>query len=318
MITLTLVRFGDMPAGMDPTPLVGDLLFVHARVLEELLRQGWTTIERLFRIPATLIQSGHQNRDLASLLLPGLGERGYLKRELATYRKDRLTAFVVPGCYTTKCVQEFVALRHLAKAGIRVAAPLALWLSRAGSRVQAALLLEELAGYTAFDLELARYGSHLTSNAEQLERVARALASFVAAVHNARVHDPDLFSWHLMVREGQLLSTALGPDDFALLDLQRASVLSWRPCCVRRARDIGAVLGTLDESIFPPRARDAFLAHYFALAQPKDPWRPLFPTVLRRRLARWRHRSKVRRRLALQREVANCQDAVAEIAAGTE
>lgn len=302
MISYTLVRYGDLPRDIAYTPLTGDLVFVHARLLEQILVRDWTTIHRVFRIPATLIQAGHSQRDLARLSLPELGDQAYLKRELGTYRKDRLTAFVLAGRYTTKCVQEFVALRQLARRGVTVPTPLALWLHRDGSRVQAALLLEELRGYEPLDLELARSVHMLHDDPEQMERVARSLAEFVVRIHNALVHDPDLFGWHVLVRAGRLVDATLSADDFALLDLQRALVLAWKPCCVRRARDIGALFASLDERCFPHSARRSFLEHYFATARPKDPWRPVFPRVLRRRVDRWRRRRKIQEALELQRK----------------
>ncbi len=304
MVTLTLVRYGDLPYNIDYNPITGDLLFVHAKVLEQLLLRGWTTIDRVFRIPATLIQAGHGQRDLARLTLPELKERAYLKRELGTYRKDRLSAFVLAGRYTTKCVQEFVALRHLRRHGVTVPSPLALWLHRNGSRVQAALLLEELRDYEPLDLELARARRALRERPEQLDRIACALAEFVARVHDALVHDPDLFAWHVLVRASRLGDDSICPDDFALIDLQRALVLAWKPCCVRRARDIAALFASIDDDCFPAESRRRFLAHYFETARPRDPWRPIFPRVLARRIARWRSRRKVREALQLQQDIA--------------
>lgn len=294
-LVTTLVRYADFPPGTDPTGGIGDLVFAAAHVAPLLEKEGLLRLDAVDTWQFSGLVEQNWGRYTTQVRIGNI--RAFLKRERCTYRKDRLVAYVLPGLYTTKAVQELAMLQHLRLYGVACPRPLALWLHRSGHQVEAAILLEFLEGYVPLDEYLSSLVAAGRLDQTELYRLLEGLAAFVVRMHNARVHNPDLFAWHVFVR---VTATTPSPNDFAVIDLQRAVPLAWRPCCVRRARDLGALLATLSDRIVPPLAREHFLESYLRLARPKDPWKPFFRAVLDRRIARWRARSKVRQAIKKQ------------------
>lgn len=296
-VFVSLVRYADLPSTLDPGASWGDLRFLVPELGDAIHGQELYDLPTLDRL--TNAHSGSHNWGRSTMPLTLGSVHGYLKREVSTYRKNRLAAYVLAGRYTTKCVQEFVVLRWLRAHRVNCPRPLALWTRRRGSQIQAALFLEALRGYRPLTTYLEQAAIDGRLSPPWTAQLMDSLAQFAVRLHNALVHNPDLFAWHVFVRSVELPK----PEDFAVIDLQRALILAWRPCCVRRARDLAALLATISDSLIDRRQRQRFLERYMELARPRDPWRPLFPRVLRRRIAHWRARSKVRRALAQQEEV---------------
>lgn len=259
---------------------------INPRYREFLERHGLVSAEQYLALPGAIF-CGHPDRNVARTLI-GAGPEAtpaILKREHAVIWRTRLAnAWAGYGC-VSRSLREARLLQALYRAG--VTAPD--WMAVGeDDRGRAFLLVRELEDMR----ELRPYlRSAEGSGAKPRRRLARALGTALAHMHETGFVQPDLYSKHVLV-DGQA-------DRVAIVDWQRGKqhdFVSWPERC----RDLAALHATLADDLATPRDRLACLHAYLRAVVP-FPLPPRFRAntiraVIRRarRLTRYRHVRELR------------------------
>jgi tRNA A-37 threonylcarbamoyl transferase component Bud32 len=286
----------DLPGELRTNQCFGHLVYATGEAMPMLQRANLWDLDSLLQVQGGEHLSRHRFRDAIRWQADPGHPTVIIKREWRTYAKDRLAAVMLRHRYSTKCVQEFVALQHLRVHGLPHPEPLALWLRRRGLEVQAALMVRDLGQV----LPLPRWLQHLSHEDQNVawEAIAHSLGDVVAAIHKTGLCHSDLFAKHILVpSDPHKLPTR---DRVVLVDWQRSrwyrGTVPWR----HRARDLGVLLGSLHEQIFPDQARAALLRFYGQAAGISAQQHPRLTAAVARYARAVRRHRKVQLALAEQ------------------
>lgn len=183
-------------------------------------RNGWVTVNPVFadrlralgletaagflELPGEVV-SGHPDRHVVRLDLPGFAAAFYLKRQHTVTGRERLRNRLAGFGWVSRCVREAAVLRELQAAGL--ACPQWVAVGECGGR--AFLLVEEAAG--SVDLRSALSDAGLSPNGRRA--LAERLGRLIGRLHAAGWSAPDLTAKHVLVSPG---------GDLTLIDWQSA------------------------------------------------------------------------------------------------
>ena len=218
---------------------------VNPRFRARLAALGLTSAEVLLDLPGEVV-SGHPDRHVVRVELPGWGGVLYLKRQHRVGWRERLRQRFAGFGWASRCGREAAVLRDLAAAGH----PAPAWVAHGeDGRGRAFLLVEELAGA----IELRRLLGDNALSPDDRARLAEHLGRAVAELHAAGFDTPDLTAKHVFVNPATLAVT--------LIDWQsarRVRVLG----TAARARALAALHASLADHLAGPKLRARFLWAY--------------------------------------------------------
>jgi tRNA A-37 threonylcarbamoyl transferase component Bud32 len=192
------------------------------------------------------VVSGHPDRHVARIELPGWDRALYLKRQHRVTRRERLRQWLAGFGWRSRCGREADLLKQLSAAGFSTPR----WVAHGeDGRGRAFLLVEELSG----PVELRRVLGDGRLAPAARSRLADRLGQAVAALHAAGFDTPDLTAKHVFVDAET--------GGVTLIDWQSARRL---PALheVARLRALAALHASLADHLATPRERLRFLRAY--------------------------------------------------------
>jgi tRNA A-37 threonylcarbamoyl transferase component Bud32 len=185
------------------------------------------------------IVSGHPDRHVVRVSLPGFSQRFYLKRQHSVKWREKLRNWRAGFAGVSRSERECSILKQLVSAGLSSPRWAAVGVDGRG---RAFLLVEELAGTVDLRQNLSDTGM------SQDERVAFAkkLGQWIARYHNNGFTTPELTAKHVLVNSES--------QDFTLIDWQsaiRTTFVGPRD----RFRFLAALHASLAEQLASPRER---------------------------------------------------------------
>lgn len=222
----------------------GGRVEVHPRHRQRLSELGLTTARALLDLPGEVV-SGHPDRHVVRVELPGWGRALYLKRQHRVGWKERLRQGLAGFGWSSRCEREARLLRALDASGF----PCPEWVAYGEEGGRAFLLVEELHG----GVELRRLLSDTRLSLHDRARLAERLGQAVAELHAAGFDTPDLTAKHVFVH----------PESFAvtLLDWQSSRRVVGLAVDAR-ARALAALHASLADHLGGLRERLRFLWAY--------------------------------------------------------
>ncbi len=208
------------------------------------------TASDLIDLPGEVV-SGHPDRHVARVELPGWDRPVYLKREHRIGWRERLRNWLDGYGWASRCGREAAVLRQLEAAGL----PCPRWIAHGeDGRGRAFLLVEKLPGV---ELRLLLRDGRL-SPADQ-RRLTDRLGQAVGRLHAAGFTTPDLSAKHVFV----------DPDTFepTLIDWQSARRVR-RVSGRDRLEALALLHASLADDLAGPRDRLRFLRAYRRAAGP--------------------------------------------------
>lgn len=219
-------------------------LTVHPAFVARLARAGLTSPAAFLDLPGEVV-SGHADRHVRRVEVPGAARAFYLKRQHVVGWREKLRNWRAGFGRVSRCEREAALLEKLAAAGL----PAPRWVAFGTHRGHAFLLVEENTG--AVDLRRL-LAEHALSRSQRSALAAR-IGSEIAAVHAAGFGTPDLTAKHVLVNPHTL--------ELTFLDWQSAT------CGVTdaaRADTLGALHASLAPELATPADRLRLLAAYRA------------------------------------------------------
>lgn len=208
-------------------------------------RLAGATATDLLDLPGEVV-SGHADRHVVRVELPGWERALYLKRQHRVTWRERLRQWRAGFGWRSRCGREAELLTQLAAAGL----PAPRWVAHGeDGRGRAFLLVEELAGF----VELRRFLGDTRLTRADRTRLAARIGRAVAAVHEAGFETPDLTAKHVFVRPGT--------GDVTLVDWQSARRCRGVPYLLLFPT-LGALHASLADHLATPRERLRFLSAY--------------------------------------------------------
>ncbi len=207
-------------------------------------RLAGATATDLLDLPGEIV-SGHADRHVVRVELPGWERALYLKRQHRVTWRERLRQWRAGFGWRSRCGRETALVMQLATAGL----PAPRWVAHGeDGRGRAFLLVEELTGAAELRRRLGDKRVSRTDRARMADRLGRE----VAAVHAAGFDTPDLTAKHVFV----------GPTGtVTLIDWQSARRLAVVPAAAR-LRTLAAFHASLADHLATPRDRLRFLRAY--------------------------------------------------------
>ncbi|QJW92982.1 lipopolysaccharide kinase InaA family protein [Frigoriglobus tundricola] len=221
----------------------GGTLTVHPDFERLFTNAGLTAASALLDLPGEVV-SGHPDRHVARVGVPGAARAFYLKRQHVIGWKERLRNRLAGFSWVSRCEREAVLLQQLAAAGL----PAPRWAAHGTHNGRAFLLVEDVAGAT----DLRRFLSDGTRSHSHRLAVAVRLGKAIAAVHAAGFGTPDLTAKHVLVN----------PNTLALTFLDWQSAARGAVSEAARADALGALHASLAEALAAPRERVRALKAY--------------------------------------------------------
>ena len=267
-------------------PAPGAWVKINPRYAARLAERDLTTADALLELPGEVV-SGHADRHVVRVDLPGWGCGLFLKRQHRVGWRERLRQRLAGFGWVSRCEREVRILRELEAK--RLPAPA--WIAVGGDgRGRAFLLVEELS-------ELVELRSLLGDTAlSQLDRcrLAVRLGEAVAELHAAGFSTPDLTAKHVFVHPVSLSPT--------LIDWQ-SSRFGRIPSPCERAESLAAFDASLPALQADARLRLRFLWAYCRVARRHGLDMPRF-AVFARDVVRLAERQARRRSIRDQRQYA--------------
>lgn len=223
---------------------------VGRRYKGRLARLGLATAADLLGLPGEVV-SGHPDRHVVRVELPGWPRPLYLKREHRVGWRERLRQWWAGFGGASRCGREAAVIRALEAA--RLPCPRVVAHGEDG-RGRAFLLVEELPG-----VELRRLLTDNRLSPADRRRLADGLGRAVGELHAAGFTTPDLSAKHVFV----------DPDTFepTLIDWQSARRVV-RVADADRLRAVALLHASVAEQVAGPRDRLRFLRAYRRVAGP--------------------------------------------------
>ena len=205
-----------------------------------------------FDLPGEVV-SGHPDRHVVRVELPGRDRPLYLKREHRVGWRERLRQWLDGFGWASRCGREAAVIRELGAAGL----PCPTVVARGDSGGRAFLLVEELPG-----TELRRLLSDGGLSPADRRRLMARLGRAVGELHAAGFTTPDLSAKHVFV----------DPDTFepTLIDWQSARRVR-RVSGRDRLAAVALLHASLADHLAGPRDRLRFLRAYCRVAGPISP-----------------------------------------------
>ncbi|MFO0797194.1 MAG: lipopolysaccharide kinase InaA family protein [Gemmataceae bacterium] len=217
------------PSVLEPPTRAAGWVEVHPDFTDRLAD---ATAAELLELPGEVV-SGHPDRHVVRVELPGWERPLYLKRQHRVTWKERFRQWRAGFGWRSRCGREAELLKQLAAAGLPAPHWVALGEDGTG---RAFLLVEEL------------------SDAVELRKAVHpdpdVLGRAVAGLHDAGFDTPDLTAKHVFVG-----------DEVTLIDWQSARRLGHVPT-VARLRALAALHASLADHLATPRERLQFLRAY--------------------------------------------------------
>jgi tRNA A-37 threonylcarbamoyl transferase component Bud32 len=220
-------------------------LIINPRFAARLAAHGLTTARAILDLSGEVV-SGHPDRHVVRVELPGWGRALYLKRQHRVGWRERLRQRLAGFGRVSRCEREARVVRDLEANGF----PCPEWVAYGeDARGRAFLLVEELADAE----ELRRLLSDNQLSLEDRKRIAERLGQAVAELHAAGFDTPDLTAKHVFTN----------PESFAvtLIDWQSARRVT-RLTVAARLRSLAALGASLAGHLASRADRLRFLWAY--------------------------------------------------------
>ncbi len=216
----------------------GGTLSVHPAFALLFDRLGLCTAAAFLDLPGEVV-SGHPDRHVVRVELPGAARAFYLKRQHVVGWRERLRNRLAGFGWVSRCAREAAVLQRLGAGHL----PAPRWAAFGAHRGRAFLLVEEVPG--AIELRFLLRDGALTAGARR--RLATNIGAAVAAVHAAGFTTPDLTAKHVLVNPETLA--------VALIDWPSATLGPARPAA--RTDTLGALHASLGQELAsrPDRVR---------------------------------------------------------------
>lgn len=227
-----------------PHPDPGGALAVHPAFAELFARAGLTCAAAFLELPGEVV-SGHADRHVMRVLVPGTSNVFYLKRQHVVGPLEKLRNRLAGFGWVSRCEREASLLAQLEAADL----PASRWAACGTHRGRAFLLVEEVPD--AVDLHRL-LSDNVLSRTQKLALAAR-LGAAVASVHANGFTTPDLTAKHVLVNPRTLAIT--------FLDWQSATHLKAVPDAARTDA-LGALHASLAPEFATPQDRLRVLAAY--------------------------------------------------------
>jgi tRNA A-37 threonylcarbamoyl transferase component Bud32 len=215
-----------------------------------LARLGLATVDDFLGLPGEVV-SGHPDRHVVRVELPGWDRPLYLKRQHRVTWRERLRNRLAGFGWASRCGREAAVLGELGAAGL----PCPRWVARGDDgRGRAFLVIEGLPG-----VELRRFLSGGRLSPADRARLAVRLGRAVGRLHAAGFTTPDLSAKHIFVDPGTFEPT--------LIDWQSARRTA-RVSDRDRLAAVALLHASLADGLAGPRDRLRFLRAYRGVAGP--------------------------------------------------
>jgi len=169
----------------------GGWVEVNPAFADRLAALGIDSAAGFLELPGEVV-SGHPDRHVMRVVLPGQSAAFYLKRQHTVSRRERCRNRFAGFGWSSRCVREAAVLKELA--AFRLPAPQ--WVATGeDARGRAFLLVQEVAG--AADLREVLSDNRLSP--DERRSLARRLGEMVARLHNHGLTTPDLTAKHVLV-----------------------------------------------------------------------------------------------------------------------
>ncbi len=176
----------------------GGTLTVAPEFADAFASVGLRTAAAFLDLPGEVV-SGHADRHVARVIIPGCGRAFYLKRQHVVGWREQWRSWRAGFGWVSRCEREAAVLQRLQAAGL----PAPRWAAFGFLDGRAFLLVEEA---DAVDLRALLAGGLPVPERRQL---AANIGRAVAAVHAAGITTPDLTAKHVLVNPESLAVTFL-------------------------------------------------------------------------------------------------------------
>ncbi len=178
----------------------GGTLTVHPAFAELFTRFNLTSASAFWELPGEVV-SGHADRHVMRVELPGESRAFYLKRQHIVGWREKLRNRLAGFGWVSRCAREAALLRELEAANL----PAPRWAAHGTIGNRAFLLVEEVAN--AVPLREMLSDNALSFN--QQRELALRLGTAIGEVHAAGFRTPDLTAKHILVNRDTLAMTFL-------------------------------------------------------------------------------------------------------------
>jgi hypothetical protein len=219
---------------------------------------GLRKFEDFFDYSAGRTINHNEKRDVVVMELSFGPQRKefFMKRFFNPHLKDILFTFRNFGSVCSQAMCEWKNANILLKNGVRTYRPICCGEQKIlGIERRSFFITAKLEGECFTDF-LGRKWAWLDRC--EKEKIISELASFVRGIHDAGIGLPDLYVWHLFIREkkGDDTNTEY---EFAIIDLHRMRINAGPAQCVR---DLGALDFSMLDTYFDNELRRFFLDSY--------------------------------------------------------
>ena len=199
--------------------------------------RGLDTPAAILDLPGEVV-SGHPDRHVVRIELPGWPTAFYLKRQHIVTLRERLRNWCAGFGWVSRSVREALVLQQLAASGL----PAPRWVAAGeDDSGRAILMVEELAGAT--DLrEMLRNGS---LSARDRGRLAERLGQLIGRLHSRGFPTPDLTAKHLFVFQ---VDKTITPIDWQTTERRPVSIND-------RIQALAALSASVPDHLATPRER---------------------------------------------------------------
>jgi hypothetical protein len=219
---------------------------------------GLKTLDHFFTFPDAKIINENNKRQVCTLTFgnePG-GKMFFLKRFHNPHLKDMLFTLRNCGSLCSQAAYEWRNANALLQNGVATYKPVCFGeKTRCGLESKSFIVTEKLQALPMTDFVRENWQKLST---EQKEKIITDLARFVRRIHDLNVSLPDLYLWHIFIKEDQSLQSR----EFAVIDLHRMK------CNVTSRNQKVKNLGRLDHSMldkyFDERLKRLFIESYAA------------------------------------------------------
>jgi len=222
----------------------GGSLTTHPAFADLFGRVGLTTASTFLQLPGEVV-SGHPDRHVMRITIPGAPRAFYLKRQHIVGWREKVRNRLDGFGYVSRCEREAELLQQLDSE--RLHAPR--WAAFGTYGRRAFLLVEEVPDA----VELRRILSDNTLSLVARRTLAMNIGTAIAALHTAGFSTPDLSAKHVLVNRNTFAVTLLDWQSATRRQLVRDTV---------RADEVGALHASLAESLATPSERLRALAAY--------------------------------------------------------
>lgn len=215
----------------------GGSLSVHPAFAELFARLALRSAAAFLDLPGEVV-SGHPDRHVVRVELPGAARAFYLKRQHVVGLRERLRNRLAGFGWASRCEREAALLRQLHEANL----PAPRWAALGAHGGRTFLLVEEASG----TVDLRRLLSDNMLSPAERRRLTENLGRAVADVHAAGFTTPDLTAKHVLVHPRTLAVT--------FIDWQ-SSARTGSVSAAARADALGALHASLAGPLATPRER---------------------------------------------------------------